>query len=65
MINKPVNFDLGKFDKAIYDGLSDSLKAIIAKSPEYQQLMGSHKVEQHMPDDNGVSAIGYDDDIPF
>jgi hypothetical protein len=36
----------GEFDQATYDSLSDGLKATIAKSPEYQQLMGRAPVQR-------------------
>jgi hypothetical protein len=49
-VNTPVQFDLSEFDQTVYDSLSDSLKATIAKSPEYQELKGGHKTEPNTVD---------------
>jgi hypothetical protein len=46
------------FDKAVFEKLSDSLKATIAKSPEYQDLIGGKSR-------GGGKPLGDDDEIPF
>jgi hypothetical protein len=45
-VNPSVHFsmDADEFDKAIFDSLSDNLKEIIKKSPEYQALTGEKPV---------------------
>lgn len=43
--NPLIQFDLSNFDQAVYDSFSDSLKATIAKAPEYQELKGGHRGE--------------------
>lgn len=66
--NPTVNFSLNDFKAAEYEKLSENLRAIIAKSPEYQRLMGAHKVEDQVADDhNGeYGATGHiDQEIPF
>lgn len=35
LINKIVHLDLDKFDQATFDGLSDKIKDMIKRSPEY------------------------------
>ncbi len=56
--NELIGFSLSAFDKDVFDKLPDSLKAVIQKSPEYQELMGAGKhdgepVAGNMPDDDG------------
>jgi hypothetical protein len=53
LVNAPVHFDLEKFDSEAYGKLSDSLRAKIAKSPEYLHAIGNH-----VPTSSG-------DDIPW
>jgi hypothetical protein len=66
LVNAPVYFSLGDFKQEIYDGLSDSLKALIALSPEYQELKGGSKLQQDVPDGHESSPLeSYDDSIPF
>jgi hypothetical protein len=66
LVNEPIYFSLGAFDQILYDKLSDSLKAVIAKSPEYQQLMGAHRIENDVPDEYSYGAVRTDDqEIPF
>lgn len=71
-VNPPVQFDLDNFDQAVYDSFSDSLKATIATSPEYQQLKGGHRAEPNTTAEDGreyapVDAVPSDlsDEIPF
>jgi hypothetical protein len=56
--NAKVFFDLDNFDQAVFDGLSDKIKASIMQSPEYAAIKsgGSRPMA---PRDN------LDDDIPF
>jgi hypothetical protein len=51
LVNPVVHFDLSNFDKAVYESLSDNLRALIAKSPEYQALGTSKQVSQLADDD--------------
>ena len=39
-VNEPVYFSLDTFDAAVFAALSDGLKAIISKSPEYGEAVG-------------------------
>lgn len=65
-INPIVCFDLTKFDQKTYDELSDSLKATIALSPEYQELKGMNKHSPNVSDDAHDPAPTIDEDaIPF
>jgi hypothetical protein len=52
-----------EFDPEVYAGLSDKMKALIAESPEYQEIMS----KRHQPDDpgNGYGGIDPNDEIPF
>lgn len=67
LINPVMYFSLNEFDKAKYESLSDSLKATIAKSPEYQELMQAHKVDDvpHGDTRSAVIPADLDDEIPF
>jgi hypothetical protein len=67
LVNDAVNFDLSEFDQAVYDKMSDGLKAIIAKSPEYQHIKGAPAEESIAQDEpNGHHAsVNLDDEIPF
>jgi hypothetical protein len=38
LVNEPFHFDLSNFDQATFDKLSDHVKEIIKKSPEYKAL---------------------------
>lgn len=57
----PVLFSLNDFDQEIFDSLSDGLKAIIQKSPEYAEAVGSGVDNGSKP---GVGDLD-DDAIPF
>ena len=65
--NPIIGFYLDDFDQSIYDSFSDSLKATIAKSPEYQELKGVNIHNPNIIDDNRFAPIGNDlsDEIPF
>lgn len=62
LVNDKMYFDLSNFDQATFDRLSDGIKAIIAKSPEYQALKGGHTVEQQT---GNYDQEMPNDDIPF
>jgi hypothetical protein len=61
-VNPPSAFWLDEFDVEVFEGLSDGIKKIIQKSPEYQEAIGerqprSQPAKGHFDD--------MDDDIPF
>jgi hypothetical protein len=56
-VNKSVLFDLDDFDPEVYEGLSDKLKELIAKSPEYRDAVNGK------PKESDANLDG--DDIPF
>ncbi len=66
-VNESVQFDLDNFNQEIYDSFSDSLKATIAKSPEYGELKGTHKPEPNTIDGREFAPVdaSLSDDIPF
>lgn len=41
LVNPIVNFDLGNFNRALFDSLSDGIKNVIAKSSEYQSIVNA------------------------
>lgn len=41
--NEPMEFTLDNFEPDVYESLSDGLKEVIAKSPEFQALMSGEK----------------------
>jgi hypothetical protein len=70
LVNEPINFDLSEFDQGVYDKLSEGLQAIIAKSPEYQQLKGATEEEEISRDEEVTGHLAatpnYNiDEIPF
>lgn len=63
-VNPTTYFSLDNFNQGIYDSLSDSLKATIALSPEYQELKGVGRPSPNVSDDN--HDVHFDNqDIPF
>lgn len=73
VINPSVFFSLAEFDQEVYDGLSDYLKELIGKSPEYGEIVGKRNGNGH---GNGHdNNMGYNemnpppndlnDEIPF
>lgn len=56
--NATVFFDLDEFDAGVFEKLSDKMKEMIAKSPEYAEAVGRRKSA-------GGGARLPDDDIPF
>jgi hypothetical protein len=66
LINEPIYFSLGDFRQDLFDKLSQGLQAVIAKSPEYQELKGASRFENHVPDDDHAAALQQlDEEIPF
>lgn len=62
-INPVVMFSLSDFDQKVFDDLSDSLKATIAKSPEYQEIKGANIQQPNVSFDHDDEQPL--DDIPF
>jgi hypothetical protein len=60
-VNDLVYFSLepDRFDRATFDRLSDGIKTIIMKSPEWAELNGGGVKQQRAP------GADFDDDIPF
>lgn len=50
-----------RYDASIYGALSDKLKEIISRSPEYQEILRN----SHRSDDPGQTPRNLDDEIPF
>ncbi len=63
-VNPPRAFWLDEFDNAAFDELSDGIKKIIVKSPEYQEAIGA-KPARSQPSSKGGSFDDLDSDIPF
>lgn len=63
--NMPVYLALEKdrFDKKVFDGLSDKMKELISHSPEYQEIV--HGVKRDEPNGDPRGDVPLDDDIPF
>jgi hypothetical protein len=62
--NEKLYFSLNEFNQDIYDKLSDGMKAVIAKSPEYQEIKGGPSIEKNTPDGHEVEDF-QDSSIPF
>lgn len=64
-VNKPYSFWLDEFERSKFDGLSDGIKAIIEKSPEYQAMVKAttQTLTETLPPAHAFS--NFDDDIPF
>lgn len=67
LVNETVYFDLTDFKAPEFEKLSESVRAIIAKSPEYQRLKGAHHAEDSIPDEqsNNEPAAHVMEEIPF
>lgn len=63
LVNEPIYFSLNDFRQDVFDKLSEGLRAIIAKSPEYQELKGGHAEYASVPEDAHPAPL--DDEIPF
>jgi len=64
LVNPQIRFDLTEFKQDVYDSLTEGLKAVIAKSPEYQELKGGNQLEESLPE-SSIPARIIDDEIPF
>lgn len=64
-VNNLVHFTFDNFNQEIYDSLSDWLKAMIALSPEYQELKGVPQNDPHTPSESDYGAPLPDTEIPF
>lgn len=64
LVNAPLHFSIAEFDQDVFDSFSDSLKATIAKSPEYARVKGLDRQE---PNTHDEESPPYDsaDPIPF
>lgn len=67
VINEPLYFSLSNFNAEIYATLSDNLRSTIAKSPEYQKMMGYHHPEPNVDEMEHVPPAELPDNqtIPF
>lgn len=67
LVNEPVYFSLSNFNSEIYASLSENLRATIAKSPEYQKLMGFHNPDPNVDEMDHMPPADLPDDqtIPF
>ncbi|MFA6213520.1 MAG: hypothetical protein WC714_29050 [Candidatus Obscuribacterales bacterium] len=63
--NKPYAFWLDEFERNVFDALSDGIKAIIEKSPEYQAMMKATTKELTDTLPPAHSFSNFEDDIPF
>ena len=63
--NKPYAFWLDEFERSVFDGLTDGIKAIIEKSPEYQAMVKATTQELAKTLPGAHSFSDFDDDIPF
>jgi hypothetical protein len=61
-VNPPSAFWLDEFDQTAFETLSDGIKKIIQKSPEYQEAVGE-KQPRSQPKKGSFDDM--DDDIPF
>lgn len=64
-VNAPVYLSLEPhaFDRAVFDGLSDKLKAFIAESPEYGAIFGAKATASAKPPARSFQApLDHDDD---
>lgn len=60
--NTQVFFSLEDFNKDLFEALSDGLRELIAKSPEYAEVTSQSHAD---PRDQGGQGGDLDDDIPF
>ena len=59
--NPVTYFSLEDYSESVYAGLSEGLKGVIAKSPEYQKIVHGH-VGEDLPEQRGDDL---DDAVPF
>lgn len=62
LVNPEVFFSLNDFDASVFEGLSDGIKAMITKSPEYQEQQAGYGAGTSQGTPSGNFE---DDDIPF
>lgn len=63
LVNKIVHLDLDKFDQATFDGLSEKIKDMIKRSPEYA-LVGRPSTEAPVAHDEAPEEVG-GEEVPF
>jgi len=61
-VNSTMLFDLNAFDAAMFESLSDNIKEVIKKSPEYRSISEQSKAYQAA---TGGSMVNLDDEPPF
>ena len=61
-VNSTMLFDLNAFDAAMFESLSDNIKEVIKKSPEYRSIGEQSKAYQAA---TGGSMVNLDDEPPF
>lgn len=65
-----VYFSLDEFNQQTFADLSDDIKGVIMKSPEYAEIVNRNRGPGHVSDDPGPASDDYgspdmNDDIPF
>lgn len=60
LANQILHFSLDEFDRDAFESLSDGIKEMIKRSPEYQAIVGSHPKQS-----SSAGHDGLNDDIPF
>lgn len=63
--NTPIAFWLDEFKQESFDALSDNLKALIKKSPEYQEIVNPKAPRSQPPGNGNDKFADMEDDIPF
>ena len=63
-VNSTMLFDLNAFDAAMFESLSDNIKEVIKKSPEYRALEQPTTSAQYAAASSGSSVV-LDDEPPF
>jgi hypothetical protein len=61
-VNTKMLFNLDKFDKTMFDSLTENIKETIKKSPEYRSIGEQSKTYQEA---SSGSVTDMDDDVPF
>lgn len=56
LVGKMTHFDMNAYNQAAFDGLSEKIKEIIRRSPEYALMVGSPK--EHSIDDHSDELAG-------
>ncbi len=63
--NEMLFFSLDNFDQEVFDKISNGLKALIQKSPEYQSLNGPAPVDDPIIGGTNTPGLVDEEDIPF